>query len=250
MYPRQIVLDTETTGLDAAQGDRIIEIGCLELINRHLTGRRFHHYLNPDRFIAAEAVRVHGITAAFLADKPRFPDIAEALLEFVTGAELIIHNAPFNIGFLEHELRRAGYPQARLRELCRVVDTLVMARQRHPGQKNSLDALCKRYAIDNSQRSLHGALLDATILTDVYLSMTREQVTLGLAAAAPAAAQRPHSGQRPQARPSLAVLRADAAERAAHDHYLQLLDQSSGGQCQWKILPATPAVVIPITKVQ
>lgn len=243
MPARQIVLDTETTGLDAAQGDRIIEIGCIELIHRRPTGKHFHHYLNPDRAIAAEAVQVHGITAEFLADKPRFPDIAEALLEFITGAELIIHNAPFDLGFLEQELRRAGYRQPRLQERCQVLDTLEMARRRHPGQKNSLDALCKRYAIDNSQRSLHGALLDAAILADVYLAMTREQVALGLAPATSTA--RPASGERHvRTRAPLVVLRADAGERAAHARYLERLERSSGGRRLWKT-PSEEAAVIP-----
>ncbi|HUM89852.1 MAG TPA: DNA polymerase III subunit epsilon, partial [Candidatus Competibacter sp.] len=161
MPERQIVLDTETTGLDPAQGHRIIEIGCIELVNRRQTDRRFHTYLQPDRAIDEGAVRVHGITNDFLADKPRFPDIADPFLDFVRDAELIIHNAPFDLGFLNHELQLCGRCQVVLEQLCAVEDTLRLARQRHPGQRNSLDALCKRYNIDNSQRTLHGALLDA-----------------------------------------------------------------------------------------
>ncbi len=178
MPERQIVLDTETTGLDPAQGHRIIEIGCIELVNRRQTDRRFHTYLQPDRAIDEGAVRVHGITNDFLADKPRFPDIADPFLDFVRDAELIIHNAPFDLGFLNHELQLCGRGQVVLEQLCAVEDTLRLARQRHPGQRNSLDALCKRYNIDNSQRTLHGALLDAEILADVYLAMTRQQSSM------------------------------------------------------------------------
>ncbi|MFO7640752.1 MAG: DNA polymerase III subunit epsilon, partial [Candidatus Competibacteraceae bacterium] len=173
MNQRQVVLDTETTGLDPAQGHRVIEIGCIELVNRRLTQRRFHVYLQPDRAIDEGAVRIHGLTSEFLADQPRFADIAEEFLNFVQGAELIIHNAPFDLGFLNHELRRCGRGQTLLEQICQVEDTLIMARQRHPGQRNNLDALCKRYNIDNTQRTLHGALLDAEILAEVYLTMTR-----------------------------------------------------------------------------
>jgi DNA polymerase-3 subunit epsilon len=158
---RQIVLDTETTGLDSAQGHRVIEIGCVEIENRRLTGRHFHCYLNPDRDIDEGAVQVHGITSQFLADKPRFAQIAADFLHFVSGAELVIHNAPFDLSFLNSELMLAGFTQESLQDLCTITDTLVMARRKHPGQRNSLDALCKRYEVDNSQRELHGALLDA-----------------------------------------------------------------------------------------
>jgi DNA polymerase-3 subunit epsilon len=245
MHTRQIIVDTETTGLDPSQGHRIIEIGCVELVNRRLTGRRFHRYLQPDRPIAAEAVLIHGITTEFLADKPRFAEIAAEFLEFVKGAELIIHNAPFDIGFLDQELRLAGQGQLRMATLCRVLDTLELARQRHPGQKNTLDALCKRYAIDNSQRRLHGALLDAEILADVYLAMTREQVVLGLSAAPAAEFRQASTGtdRGPETRPPLTILRAAAEERAAHHRYLELLDTSSDGNCLWKKL--TTAVVTP-----
>jgi DNA polymerase-3 subunit epsilon len=241
MNQRQVVLDTETTGLDPAQGHRVIEIGCVELVNRRLTQRRFHVYLQPDRAIDEGAVRVHGLTSEFLASQPRFADIAEEFLNFVRGAELIIHNAPFDLGFLNHELRRCGRDQTLLEQLCQVEDTLLVARQRHPGQRNSLDALCKRYNIDNSQRTLHGALLDAEILADVYLTMTRQQDSLFVAETASAAARQSGQDRRRAVlrnRPPLPVLRADAEECAAHADYLELLDQSSGGPCVWKRLEA------------
>ena len=177
---RQIVLDTETTGLEPMLGHRIIEIGCVELVDRRITRRSFHRYLQPDREIDAGAVDVHGITNEFLADKPRFSEVAEELMAFIDGAELIIHNAPFDIGFLNHELRLIEARWADVCLYCGVLDTLALARQLHPGQKNTLDALCRRYRIDNSQRQLHGALLDAEILTDVYLAMTGGQVALAL----------------------------------------------------------------------
>ena len=160
---RQVVLDTETTGLDPSQGHRVIEIGCVEIINRKLTNRHFHCYLNPDRDIDAGAIEVHGITPAFLADKPRFYQIESEFLAFVDGAELVIHNAPFDIGFLNAELARSDSTNTSMDSFCTVLDSLVLARQRHPGQRNNLDALCKRYGIDNTQRELHGALLDAEI---------------------------------------------------------------------------------------
>ncbi|WP_366143646.1 DNA polymerase III subunit epsilon, partial [Acidiferrobacter sp.] len=177
---RQIVLDTETTGLEPSEGHRIIEVGAIELLNRRLTGRRFHQYLNPDREIDAAAVEIHGITNAMLEDKPRFADVAAQFLEFIEGAELLIHNAPFDVGFLNAELARAmsggcALPVTVVEDYCTVQDTLKLARTLHPGQKNNLDALCRRYNIDNSQRVVHGALLDAEILADVYLAMTGGQ---------------------------------------------------------------------------
>ncbi len=238
---RQIVLDTETTGLDPLQGHRIIEIGCVELVNRRLTGNHFHQYLQPDRVIDPEVIRIHGITNEFLAEKPRFAEIAADFLKFVKEAELIIHNAPFDIGFLNHELSCWGRGWSNMMEFCTVLDTLQLARQRHPGQKNTLDALCKRYEIDNTHRSLHGALLDAEILADVYLAMTREQVALGLSAQL-------------EATPSLrsdidcsvkrlrtkrvvpVVLRATEDECGAHQRYLEVIDKNSGGNCLWKAL--------------
>jgi len=177
---RQIVLDTETTGLEISQGHRIIEVGCIELINRRVTGNHWHYYFNPDREVDIGAFEVHGISNEFLQDKPRFEELAGDFCRYVEGAELVIHNAAFDVGFLNHELSLLETPPAPLEENCTVLDTLMLARQKHPGQKNNLDALCKRYDIDNSQRSLHGALLDAHILADVYLAMTGGQTSLGL----------------------------------------------------------------------
>ncbi|MCC6134513.1 MAG: DNA polymerase III subunit epsilon [Candidatus Contendobacter sp.] len=238
MHERQIVLDTETTGLDPAQGHRLIEIGCIELVNRRQTERQFHVYLQPDRAIDAEAVKVHGITSEFLANQPRFPDIAEPFLEFVRGAELIIHNAPFDLGFLNHELQRYQRGSAMLETLCTVEDTLLLARQRHPGQRNSLDALCKRYNIDNSQRALHGALLDAAILADVYLAMTRQQGSMFGQDTLNSTAQQQGGTRRTLSRSPmpLPVLRASAEESAAHIQYLAMLDKKSGGPCVWRQL--------------
>ncbi|HUA25676.1 MAG TPA: DNA polymerase III subunit epsilon, partial [Steroidobacteraceae bacterium] len=176
---RQIVLDTETTGLEPALGHRIIEIGCVELVNRRVTGRNFHRYLNPERDIDLGAEAVHGLQRQDLARQPRFVEVADDLLEFIGGSELVIHNAEFDIAFLDMELRRAGRTTV-MSELCRVLDTLVLAREMHPGQRNNLDALCKRYSVDNSRRELHGALLDARILADVYLAMTGGQGALAL----------------------------------------------------------------------
>jgi len=234
---RQIVLDTETTGLEPSQGHRIIEIGCVEMVNRRVTGRTFHQYLNPDRAIDSGAVEVHGITNQFLADKPHFPDIAGAFVEFVDGAELIIHNAPFDVGFIDHELGLLGESWGRLRERCPIVDTLGLAREKHPGQKNSLDALCKRYEVDNSGRDLHGALLDAQILADVYLAMTGGQATLSLGGEE-AARQGAKSVIRrldPNRSP-LAIRRATSEELAAHADCLEAIESASNGQCVWKRL--------------
>jgi len=180
---RQIVLDTETTGLDPDQGHRIIEIGCVELLNRRLTGNHYHQYLNPARDIDAGAIEVHGITNEFLADKPTFELVFEDFLAFVQGAQLVIHNAAFDVAFINAELRRTQSPTGDIRELCDVVDTLAMAREMHPGRRNTLDALCERYEVDNSQRDLHGALLDAEILADVYIAMTSGQTDLQLGGA-------------------------------------------------------------------
>ena len=186
MIQRQVLLDTETTGLEASAGHRIIEIGGVEVVNRRVTGKTFHYYLQPDRPIDPQAIAVHGIKDDFLLGKPRFPDIAAEFLAFVTGAELVIHNAAFDIGFINAELQLWGEFQQPIESLCTVLDTLSLARQRHPGQRNSLDALCKRYNIDNRRRQLHGALLDAEILADVYLAMTGGQ-TDGMATSSTAA---------------------------------------------------------------
>ncbi|MBA1147142.1 DNA polymerase III subunit epsilon [Ectothiorhodospiraceae bacterium WFHF3C12] len=235
---RQIVLDTETTGLEPEQGHRIIEIGCLELDHRRPTGRTFHHYLQPDREVDAGAIEVHGITNEFLADKPRFGDIAQDFVAFVDGAELIIHNAPFDVGFINAELKRLGEAWARLDGYCSVVDTLVMARTMHPGQRNSLDALCKRYGIDNAQRELHGALLDAQILADVYLAMTGGQAALSLGETGEDGDGLVRSTVRAvEAKQPLRVLRASDEEMAAHEAFLNRLDEAGADGCLWRRLP-------------
>ena len=236
---RQIVLDTETTGLEPSQGHRIIEIGCVELSNRRLTGNTYHQYLQPDRDIDPGAVEVHGITNESLADKPRFRDVVDDFLTFVDGAELIIHNAPFDVAFLNSELAMLGDRHGQVHDHCTVLDTLALARQLHPGQRNSLDALCKRYAIDNSHRDLHGALLDAEILADVYLAMTGGQVTLSLdgnadSARSGGAAIRPLAA----GRPPLPVIRADAEELAAHASRLDAIAAASGS-CLWRTLESS-----------
>ena len=232
---RQIVLDTETTGLEPAQGHRIIEIGCVELVNRRLTDNRFHHYLNPEREIDEGAVEVHGLTSEFLADKPVFADVVDDFIAFVRDAEVIIHNAPFDVAFIDHELARLGAEWGRLEDHCRVTDTLAMARHMHPGQKNSLDALCRRYGVDNSQRQLHGALLDAQILAEVYLAMTGGQADLGLeadtAGEGPAGAL-PEVRKLPADRPRITVLRASAEEQAAHRARLKAI-YGQAGRCLW-----------------
>ncbi len=239
---RQIVLDTETTGLEPKDGHRIIEIGCVELERRRLTRNNYHQYLQPDREIDAGAVEVHGITNEFLADKPRFADIAEDFLSYIKGAELIIHNAPFDVGFINHELRLLGSGYGQLEEYCSVLDTLVVARKLHPGQRNSLDALCKRYQVDNSQRDLHGALLDAEILADVYLLMTGGQTKLALSSEEQQAGsgKKSDEGLRRLAenRPALKVLRASEEERHRHDERLLAIDKSCGGECVWRRVDA------------
>ncbi len=233
---RQIVLDTETTGLEPSQGHRIIEIGAVEIVNRRPSGNRFHQYLNPEREIEAGAIAVHGITNEVLAGKPRFADIAHDFLEFVRGCELIIHNAPFDVGFINSELALMQAGDTRIDELCQVLDTLRLARSRHPGQKNDLDSLCKRYHIDNSQRTLHGALLDAEILADVYLAMTGGQTALfqdatqsstrGAANAGTVAVERDRS--------PMVVVRASAQELEAHAAWMEEIDRKSSGKCLWK----------------
>lgn len=230
---RQIVLDTETTGLDPAQGHRVIEIGCVEIENRRLTGRHFHCYLNPDREIDEGAVQVHGITTAFLADKPRFPQVVDDFLRFVAGAELVIHNAPFDLGFLNSELQLAGnFPS--MEEQCPVTDTLVMARKKHPGQRNSLDALCKRYEVDNSQRDLHGALLDAEILADVYLLMTGGQTNLLLGSEETVVEKADMPARKLNMdRGALVTYPLDEEEIAAHQRLLERINKASQNRCIW-----------------
>jgi len=225
---RQIILDTETTGLEVSQGHRIIEIGCVELVSRRPTGRHFHRYLNPEREVDEGAVAVHGMTLAKLAREPKFAEIVDEFLEFVRDAELIIHNASFDLGFLNAELARLAVGN-RLDEICPVLDTLALARDMHPGQRNSLDALCKRYDIDNSKRELHGALLDARILADVYLAMTGGQSALELRETAET---RERTAAAPIVRPpgSLRVLRAAADELAAHEALLERIAKASGGK--------------------
>ena len=235
---RQIVLDTETTGLEVSQGHRIIEIGCVELVDRKLTGNHYHQYINPEREVDQGAIEVHGIDNAFLEDKPQFSRIADDFMEFVSGAELVIHNAPFDVGFLNSELQRleAGYPE--LAQACTVVDTLVMARARHPGQRNNLDALCQRYHVDNSQRDLHGALLDAEILADVYLAMTGGQTDLMLSESTGNDAQGGQGGEPiqrlPAGRSPLPVIVATQAELAAHEALLDVIAAGSGGSVLWR----------------
>ncbi len=227
MAEREIVLDTETTGLDPTIGHRVIEIGGVEILNRRLSGRHFHHYLQPDRRIDPEARKVHGISDEFLTDKPRFAAIADEFLGFIRGARLIIHNAPFDLGFLNAELQRWQGESTAVEALCQVLDTLDLARRRHPGQRNSLDALCKRYGVDNSQRDLHGALLDARILADVYLVMTREQGSLGLNS--DTARQTVMVGEasprsRAATRRPTRVIRASEEERVRHERILGKLN--------------------------
>lgn len=235
---RQVVLDTETTGLDWKNGDRVIEIGCVELLNRNLTGRHYHVYINPEREISAEAIAVHGINAEFLADKPRFADIAADFQGFVADAELIIHNAGFDVGFLDHELSRLGLPP--LRAICAgVIDTLKMAKEQNPGKKASLDALCERHQIENSHRTLHGALLDAEILAEVYLAMTRGQESL-IMLLDEERPDRDEAAAQLRDRKPLRVIRANDDELAEHDKVLAAIARANKGQCLW-IEPAPVA---------
>lgn len=234
---RQIVLDTETTGLEPRQGHRIIEIGCVEVIDRRVTDNRYHQYINPDREIDEGAMAVHGIKNEFLVDKPRFTDIAKDFLDFIRGAELIIHNAPFDVGFINNELKLLEQGLGQVADFCAVRDTLIMARKLHPGQKNNLDALCKRYEINNSHRELHGALLDAEILADVYLSMTGGQVHLSLGGAETDVAGQQSNNQQPrhvQRSGSLRVIQASETELAAHQQRLDDIAKACGGEPVWR----------------
>jgi len=238
---RQIILDTETTGLAAEEGHRIIEIGCIELKNRRLTGQHFHQYLNPEREVDAGAAEVHGLTLDKLREAPRFADVVVDFIEFVRGAELIIHNAAFDVGFIDAELARLGNAWGRLEDYCRVFDTLKLARELHPGQRNSLDALCKRYDVDNDHRTLHGALLDAELLADVYLAMTGGQGALGLDGAretAQVAAAQADGGAAPRQLPPLPVVLPNKDEVAAHRARLATIAKRSGGKCLWLTLDA------------
>ena len=231
---RQILLDTETTGMDPAEGHRIIEIGCVEVVRRRLTGNNFHRYLNPDRTVDQGAEGVHGLSNRFLADKPRFADVAQAFVDYVRGAEVIIHNAPFDVGFLDAELAWLAPEWGRLAGYATVTDSLQMARRMHPGQRCSLDALCKRYGVDGSRRELHGALLDAELLAEVYLAMTGGQAALaldgegaGLGGAEPVSAL-------PADRPRLRVPGPGAEERQAHERLLQRVEAACGGPAVWR----------------
>jgi len=231
---RQIALDTETTGLEPKEGHRIIEIGCVELIDRRLTGNHFHQYLNPEREIDAGALSVHGLSNQFLQDKPIFSAILKDFLEFIDGAELVIHNAPFDVGFMQHELRLAGHKPFHIKYYCQVIDTLQLARKKHPGQRNSLDALCKRYRIDNSHRQFHGALLDAEILSQVYLAMTGGQTSFF-------ADYVVEEGDNPQytvthapvEQHDLIEVLANDDELQAHKAYCQMLTQETGDEIDW-----------------
>ena len=226
---RQIVLDTETTGLEVSQGHRIIEIGCVELVSRRPTGRHFHRYLNPEREIDEGAVAVHGLTLAKLSREPRFAEVVHELLDFLADAELIIHNAAFDVGFLNAELSKVGTDLGPIEQRCRVLDTLLLAREMHPGQRNSLDALCKRYGVDNSKRELHGALLDARILADVYLAMTGGQSALALTESSQAKKVMVSAPlQRPAG--SLRVIHAAADEISAHEAMVERIAKASGGK--------------------
>jgi len=234
---RQVVLDTETTGLEVEQDHRVIEIGCVELFNRRLTGRSFHRYLNPERDIDEGALEVHGLSREKLAQEPRFADIRAEFLDFVRDAELIIHNAAFDVAFLDAELARLADGAPTLRGICRILDSLSLARQMHPGQRNSLDALCRRYSVDNSHRDYHGALLDARLLAEVYLAMTGGQATLVLGADVDPVHIRARTDTS-RARDSLriVVVRASEEEMAAHEHVLAMLDKASAGKTVWRSL--------------
>ena len=231
---RQIILDTETTGIDPKAGHRIIEIGCVEMVNRRLTGNNYHQYIQPEREVPQEAIEIHGITNEFLTDKPVYATIAEDFLTFVKGAELVIHNAAFDIGFINHEFKLMDSRFTDIRDYCTVIDTLALARKTHPGQRNSLDALCKRYYIDNSRREYHGALLDSEILADVYLMMTGGQSKLSLDSSINDAGEHQVDIKRLEAdRPSLRVVSASEQELQRHQEQLAIIDKRCGESCVW-----------------
>ena len=241
---RQIVLDTETTGLSAATGDRVIELGCVELVNRKLTGNNLHLYLNPDRDSHPDALRVHGITSEFLRDKPRFAECAQDILQYLRGAELIIHNAAFDVGFLDKELELVGLPPLATHVAC-VTDTLAMAKELFPGKRNSLDALCDRLGVDNSGRQLHGALLDAELLADVYINLTRGQDALLAIDDAPAGADGLPLAAIDLSALVLPVIAATADELQAHEDVLAQIDKASGGRTVWRIEGAGSLRLVP-----
>ena len=231
---RQIILDTETTGLEPKQGHRIIEIGCIELINRRKTERNFHQYLNPERDIEDGAFNIHGLSNEFLSDKSRFADIAQEFIDFIRDGELIIHNAPFDVGFINAELKLLGKKWGKIEDYCIVFDTLVLAREKHPGQKNNLDALCKRYEVDNSQRDLHGALLDAQILLDVYLKMTGGQTDLTFHSVATSHGVKSKSEQYINNKhKKLVVIEPTENELTEHRMLLESIKDKNKGKCIW-----------------
>jgi len=231
---RQIILDTETTGLEPKQGHRIIEIGCIELINRRKTERNFHQYLNPERDIEDGAFNIHGLSNEFLSDKSRFADIAQEFIDFIRDGELIIHNAPFDVGFINAELKLLGKKWGKIEDYCTVFDTLLLAREKHPGQKNNLDALCKRYEVDNSQRDLHGALLDAQILLDVYLKMTGGQTDLTFHSVATSHGVKGKSEQYINNKhKKLVVIEPTENELAEHRLLLESIEDKNKGKCIW-----------------
>ena len=231
---RQIILDTETTGLESKQGHRIIEIGCIELINRRKTERNFHQYLNPERDIEDGAFNIHGLSNEFLSDKSRFADIAQEFIDFIRDGELIIHNAPFDVGFINAELKLLGKKWGKIEDYCTVFDTLLLAREKHPGQKNNLDALCKRYEVDNSQRDLHGALLDAQILLDVYLKMTGGQTDLTFHSVATSHGVKGKSEQYINNKhKKLVVIEPTENELAEHRMLLESIKDKNKGKCIW-----------------
>src|SRR5690554_4845837 len=234
---RQIVLDTETTGIDPNAGHRIIEIGCVEVVERQLTGRNYHVYINPDREVEAEAITIHGITNEFLRDKPKFSEVAEEFFEFIDGAELVIHNAAFDVGFMDAEFARLK-PVRKTANHCGIVDTLAIARAKHPGQKNNLDALCKRYGVDNSNRELHGALLDAEILADVYLLMTGGQTALSLDAGAGDDGSAGGLRRIAAGRDPLTVIRPSEEEAQAHEAFMAMMEKQAG-ETVWSKLQGT-----------
>ncbi|RYE77473.1 MAG: DNA polymerase III subunit epsilon [Oxalobacteraceae bacterium] len=234
---RQIVLDTETTGLNPRTGDRVIEIGCVEMVNRRLTGSNLHVYINPERDSEEGALAVHGLTTEFLSDKPKFAEISAQLLDYVAGAEIIIHNAPFDVGFLDVEFGRLGLPPFQ-KHVAGVIDTLVQAKSLYPGKRNSLDALCDRYGISNAHRVLHGALLDAELLAEVYLAMTRGQNSLTIDLHVEDQAGQGNDGLPGAALADVLVLRANAEEEEAHEFLLNSLDKEVRGACIWRAQPA------------
>jgi len=241
---RQIVLDTETTGLNARSGDRVIEIGCVEMVNRRLTGNNFHYYINPERDSEEGALAVHGLTTEFLSDKPKFAEIADELCAYLKDAEVIIHNAPFDTGFLDAEFARLNLPPY-AKQVANTIDSLAEAKKLHPGKRNSLDALCDRYEISNAHRTLHGALLDAELLAEVYLAMTRGQNMLTMDHAG--AAQEGEGGGSEELIPipEIIVLAATEEELAEHEASLDKLDKEAKGKCVWRAITAEPAPAVP-----